>query len=395
MIEIYGVTPACRKWSDFLQYGLGRFVHNYVNQRFFTREGMVMPNAIFRIVALSALAITTLSLFYTPAQGQTYSVNGAPIEVSLMPEKSVIMLGEPIHLYFIVRNLSGTDLRFSEGGDYRNRLGRPESYDVRAVRSDGKQVPKPEIPIGRGGIVSGVIAPAGAAATRQLFLPHWAPFEEAGIYTITCKRTLHFLGSEELVSDGISVPVQTSVQIEVVEPNHEKMGEIIEKLSVEMFGEDKEKAGLASQSLDYINDERAVPYLVKGVDPGDYSLTLSSLNSLSKYNTDSAIEGIKRGMSVSHKEMRGAGNRSIAISMADNVRVAAAHALAESKHPEAIPLLLSMRKDNYWPVRLTVVQALSQLGTPEAITILQEMSKDGNEYVSREANKYLSSKEKN
>ena len=82
MIEIYGVTPACRKWSDFLQYGLGRFVHNYVNQRFFTREGMVMPNAIFRIVALSALALTTLSLFYTPAQGQTYSVNGAPIEVS-------------------------------------------------------------------------------------------------------------------------------------------------------------------------------------------------------------------------------------------------------------------------------------------------------------------------
>ena len=96
----------------------------------------------------------------------------------------------------------------------------------------------------------------------------------------------------------------------------------------------------------------------------------------------------------SHEEMRGAGNRSTAISMADNVRVAAAHALAESKHPEAIPLLLSMRKDNYWPVRLTVVQALSQLGTPEAITILQEMSKDGNEYVSREANKYLSSKEK-
>jgi HEAT repeat protein len=54
-----------------------------------------------------------------------------------------------------------------------------------------------------------------------------------------------------------------------------------------------------------------------------------------------------------------------------------------------------MRKDKYWPVRLTVVQALSQLGTPEAITILQEMSKDGNEYVSREANKYLSAKEKN
>jgi HEAT repeat protein len=121
------------------------------------------------------------------------------------------------------------------------------------------------------------------------------------------------------------------------------------------------------------------------VDPGDYNLTISSLYSLSKYNTDSAIQGIKKGMGVSHEEMREVGNRSTAISSAGSVRLAAAHA----------PLLMSMRKDNYWPVRLTVVQALSRLGTPEAITILQEMSKDGNEDVSREANIYLSSKEKN
>jgi hypothetical protein len=147
-----------------------------------------------------------LFLFYTPAQGQTYSVNGAPIEVSLLPEKSVIMLGEPIHLSFIVRNLSGTDLLFSDGGDYRNRLGRPESYDVRAVRSDGKLVSKPVL-FSRGGLVSGVKAPAGGAATRDLFLPHWAPFEETGIYTITCKRTLSFVGSDGFPGPGgISVP---------------------------------------------------------------------------------------------------------------------------------------------------------------------------------------------
>src|SRR5262249_57702937 len=97
------------------------------------------------ICRLWGLIVTRSLPLYGAAQGQTYSVNGAPIEVSLLPEKSVIMLGEQIHLSFIVRNLSGTNLQFSEGGDYRNRLGRPESYDVRAVRSDGKQVPKPEI----------------------------------------------------------------------------------------------------------------------------------------------------------------------------------------------------------------------------------------------------------
>jgi hypothetical protein len=247
-----------------------------------------------------------------------------------------------------------------------------------------------------GGLVGGVKAPAGRAATRDLFLPHWASFEETGIYTITCKRTLGFIGSGGFLGPGgISVLVETSAQIEVVESNHEKMGEIIEKLSVEMLGEDKEKARLASQSLDYINDDRAVPYLVKAVDPGDYSLTLSALRSLSKYNTDSAIEGIKKGMRVGPEEIREAGDMSTAISMARTVRSAAANALAESKHPEAIPLLLSMRKDSYAPIRLTVVQTLGVLKTPEAITILQEMSKDENEEVSREADRYLSSKEKN
>jgi HEAT repeat protein len=173
------------------------------------------------------------------------------------------------------------------------------------------------------------------------------------------------------------------------------MGEIIEKLGAEMLGEDKEKARLASQCLDYINDERAVPYLVKAVDPSDYSLMLSSLRALGKYKTDSAIEGIKRGMRVCPEEIREAGNRSTAISSAESIRSAAANALAESKHPEAIPLLLSMRKDSCWSVRLRVVQTLGVLGTPEAITILQEMLKDENEDVSREADRYLSPKEKN
>ena len=104
-------------------------------------------------------------------------------------------------------------------------------------------------------------------------------------------------------------------------------------------------------------------------------------------------------MRVSHKEIRDAGNRSAAISSAENIRLGAADALAESKHPKAIPLLLSMRKDSYASIRLKVVQTLGVLlgvlRTPEAITILQEMSKDENEDVSREANRYLSSKEKN
>jgi hypothetical protein len=246
------------------------------------------------------------------------------------------------------------------------------------------------------GVVGAVEVPVGGAATRHLFLPHWAPFIKTGIYTITCKRTLEFLDldAEGFHSNGISVPVQTSVQIEVVGSNQEKMGEIIEKLGAEMLGEDEEKARMAALSLDYINDERAVPYFVKAIDSDANSLVCSSLRSLSKFSVDSAIEGIKKEMNARPEEMRRAGNRQSAISMAENVRLSSAIALKDSKHPDAFSLLLSMRKDSYWGVRLTVVHALGGLGTPEAMEILREMSKDENEVLIREAIRYLSAKEK-
>ena len=43
------------------------------------------------------------------------------------------MLGEPGYVLFKVTNQSDRNLRIMVGGDYRNRLGRPDSFKIEVV----------------------------------------------------------------------------------------------------------------------------------------------------------------------------------------------------------------------------------------------------------------------
>jgi HEAT repeat protein len=82
-------------------------------------------------------------------------------------------------------------------------------------------------------------------------------------------------------------------------------------------------------------------------------------------------------------------NEKVANQLAENIRNAAAAALARSPHPEAIPFLLSRRNDPSEGVRITVLHVLGKMKPEEAIPILQEMVCDRNERVSKEAQRYL------
>ena len=79
----------------------------------------------------------------------------------------------------------------------------------------------------------------------------------------------------------------------------------------------------------------------------------------------------------------------VANQLAENIRHAAAAALAKSPHPEAIPFLLSRRNETSEGVRITVIHVLGKMKPEEAIPILQEMVRDRNERVSKEAQRYL------
>lgn len=74
----------------------------------------------------------------------------------------------------------------------------------------------------------------------------------------------------------------------------------------------------------------------------------------------------------------------------EDVRRDIAAALGHSNHPQAIAVLLKMRKDSYDGVRLEVAFALGQIETSQSDSLLQEMLKDESEYVRKAAQDYLS-----
>lgn len=175
----------------------------------YDRLGATVPVRWVMVVACFALLGTGSP---PRASAKTYVANGWTLDVRLVPEKKTILLGEPIYLDFIVNNRSSRDLRLLFGGDYRNRLGRPNRFSVEAIRADGKHVPVPDAGQTRGGMIGARELPANGRYIRKLFLPNWARITQPGEYTVVCRRTLK-LGEHGIV---VSDLLEKSIDVDVV-----------------------------------------------------------------------------------------------------------------------------------------------------------------------------------
>lgn len=323
-------------------------------------------------------AMFSFLLFPSRIAAQTYTTEqGYQIEVNLIPDKTTIMLGEPIYLSFCIRNRSNIDLGLVEGGDYRNTLGRPESFSVIVARQDGKQVPQPKTGPNMGGIVGSRKIPANGEYAIKLLLPHWATFEEIGNYTITCKRVLNIHEYQAKRFDPTNkseeIAVQVSTQIKVIPVDDRKMGDVIESLGNTMLSANEDKALPAARALSYIADERAIKHFAQAIESSQQSIVFEAVRALSKFNNDSAITALKKRMDDQDKE----------------IRHAIAVAFASSKHPQAVEQLLMMRKDKFYGVRLTALHALGKMTSVESLFMIQEMTQDEEKMVRNEAQRYL------
>jgi hypothetical protein len=81
-------------------------------------------------------------------------------------------------------------------------------------------------------------------------------------------------------------------------------------------------------------------------------------------------------------------------SLAVNIRVAAAYALARSPHPNAKAMLWTMEKDASKSVRLIVVQTAAKVETTEAQAIVQRGTHDADKMVRDEANLLINDQRK-
>ena len=76
-------------------------------------------------------------------------------------------------------------------------------------------------------------------------------------------------------------------------------------------------------------------------------------------------------------------------SSVDDVRLDVADAFSANKHRRALDLLLSMKHDTYYFVRLRVAQRLATVKSEEAASILYAMLDDEHEWVRKAARESL------
>ncbi len=326
------------------------------------------------------------------AGGQNYRTSdGHDFSVSLKADKPTIMLGETTFLFFEIKNLSDTRLSFGDGGDYRNNIGRPDSYRVTVVRDDGKSVPQPKVTFSTGGLYGSQPVPVGGSYVRKLFVPHWATFEEPGTYTVTVTRTLGITGKEPSLrffgdDKTPSITTKATTSLTVIKTEDERLGAVIRDTGTRMLNEsDRDATRDYLQLLEFIKDLRTITYWIKAVHI--YSLEpnadafhrfAQTPRVLATYDAPEAWAELKSAMK----------------SKSDKVRLDVADALSSSSNEQALSLLLTMQDDPYWFVRLRVAQRLNKEKGDAATAVLLKLLNDQNQDVWESAERALKERNK-
>ena len=324
-----------------------------------------------------------------PNHSRKYATRIGDIMVSIRPEKKSLMLGEPIFFEFRVKNLTNKPMYVVQGGDNRNRLGRPANYKITAVGPDGKSVPIIDAGMSFGGIMGPRKIDKDLGWSRKLFLPNWFKMKKMGTYTVKCQTKLRISLQPDFTTQpkehDADVNVDLSFEIEVGQNRMKEMGSLINELGVKSLkGE-----GDAIKKLLAIEDERVVDPLIQMVKLENYSRRFSALQGLSLFTSDKALSGIEIGLNTSVKEMRkNASNDKVARQLVKNIRHSAAVALSRSPHPKAEGRLIELWNDPNEAIRITVLHRLGKLLDDESLEILQQMTLDKNERVRKEAIRY-------
>ena len=301
------------------------------------------------------------------------------------------MLGETTFLSFEVKNLSETRLSFGDGGDYRNNIGRPDSYSVTVVRDDGKSVPQPKVTGSMGGLIGSQYVPVNGSYVRKLFLPHWATFEEPGKYTVTVTRTLGIAGTARSVEEKMggkspSTTTKASTTLTVINTDNDRLGDVIRETGMRMLNEPEPEDGRSAlQLLAFIEDARTIEYWIKALGLYSQDPTSDVFHRfaqtpliLSTYDTPEAWFALKSAMK----------------SESDDVRHDVADALSSSTNPQGLSLLLSMQDDPYWFVRLRVAQRLSKEKNDASTEVLLKLLNDKDQNVWESAERALNERNK-
>lgn len=315
-----------------------------------------------------------------------YTIDGKELTVTLTTSKASLMVNEP---GYAILEFVGDEVELEVEWMGRNDLGRPDNYRVTLFGPGGKALPVPDAGPSFGG-QSWRVTPTAAKPFRpKLMLADWVEGLAPGEHTVHAETTVraHRVG-EDAWQD---VQVALDVPIEVTADDPAVLGALIIKLGDDAVGADYEASEEGIRKLGVIRDPRVVAQWLRIVAQPKYTHKQAAVRALSAWPDDAALAAIvqitkTRGTDLRVEEFT---NEELRVQAAGQLRLSAAQALVESKHPGAGAALLALKHDPSEFVRLTVLHHAATLAGPEGLAILHEYTKDAAKLVRDEAERYL------
>ncbi len=322
---------------------------------------------------------------------KNYKTAIGTIKVTIEPEKSDIMIGEPIFMKVTIKVVSDDELFVVQGGDNRNRLGRPENYKLTATGPKQKALKVIDAGMTFGGIMGPRKIDKTWGFSRELFLPNWFEFKSKGTHKIRCKTKLRISRNADYTTkpteDDVDVEIDLTASVRVGMNRMSAMGSLIDRLGKNAVANSDNQNSL--KKLLAIKDERVVKYLLEMVRMQNYTHRFNALQGLAKFRSDSALMGIEIGLDTKLEDMRkNSSNDKVAKQLVANIRHSASVALSNSKHSKAESRLLSLWNDPNDAIRITVLHRIGKLTDDSSFAILEKMTQDKNERVRNEAVRY-------
>ena len=345
------------------------------------------PHKLRRASAAAAALVLTLLAPHAQAfdAAETFWLVGREVEVTLRPLRPSFMPGEPVELVLEFINRSETDLELLLSGEQGG--GWPDDFDVRVVGPDGKTLPRPDPEErGRGETSytnSYVRASHGNTVPPTMAihfgLGSWAKLDRPGLYTVTCRRGVRAgpYGKRYRLFPGTTKPaveVTLQTQVRIVRGGAERVGKLVEELGATMLACNQTASVEAAMRLEAIDDERIVGHFRQALDKcKPPNIRTAAVRAFAKFDTAAAFEGL----------------RLAAADADEDFRTLTANTLWTSKHPKSLSLLLSLRRDPYYGVRMMVLLGLEAMDTAAARRLIWEMTNDEHPSVKAEALRFL------
>ncbi len=323
-------------------------------------------------VALTAIPVTSSP---PPLQPLRVEAHGCPIEVTLVPDEPSMIAGAPLWLTLRATTTCTKKLGVLDGGDYRNRFGRADSYKLTATRDNGSTL----APLDPGPSFGGMSGPRPLEKDKpfekRLLLSHWFEIAEAGRYTITATKTLlvgegHTSPDEK---DKAQIGVHVATTIEVRKGTTEEMGLVIDVIGLKSLTQG-DAADEAVRALGTIHDDRTVPWFVKLASGPRESSRMYGVWGLERYGTDEALAALEKALDGGDKALENA----------------AAQTIAKNPHPRAWDVLWARKDHPNDDVRLTVLHTLARKNDlPDRRKRIEGFTTDRAPIVQQEARRYL------